>query len=75
LQVDICKVEAWIRAGELRAFNVAARQAGRPRYRISPEALEEFELRRQIMPPAVAALRGGRPARRRRVEPREDDVF
>jgi excisionase family DNA binding protein len=45
------KVLAWIRQGELRAVNVAERVSAKPRWRISPEALEEFLLRRQSTAP------------------------
>lgn len=40
------KVLAWIRTGELRAFNAATKPGGRPIYRIAPDALEEFIARR-----------------------------
>jgi excisionase family DNA binding protein len=36
------KVLGWIRAGELRACNVAARLGGRPRWRISEADLLAF---------------------------------
>jgi len=56
------KILRWIRAGELRAFNVAAKLAGRPRYRIPADAIVEFENRRTVRPPT-------KPARRRRRVP------
>lgn len=37
------KVLGWIRSGSLRAVNFAAKTSGRPRWRISPEAIREFE--------------------------------
>ncbi len=38
---------AWIRSGELRAFDVSSRPGmGRPRYRIPQDAILEFENRR-----------------------------
>jgi hypothetical protein len=43
-------VIGWIRSGELLAINVASRGATRPRYRISPEAIAEFERRRSVGP-------------------------
>ncbi len=46
-----CKPEtviAAIRRGELLAFNLASPGCRRPRYRISPEAIEEFERRRSV---------------------------
>ena len=50
-RVDVHKVLTWIRNGELRAVNVAARLGGRPRYRIDREDLAAFERRRQVQPP------------------------
>ncbi len=62
LRVRREKVLHWIRSGELRGYNVAARQEGkRPKYRIDPEELRRFAERRQVTPPAPA----GRPARPR----------
>ena len=52
------KVRAWIRAGHLPAINTAANLCGKPRWVITPEALEEFEARR-------AAGREPKPKRRR----------
>lgn len=46
------KVLAWIAAGELVAVNVAERSNGRPRWRVSPEALADFERRRSSRPAA-----------------------
>lgn len=43
---------AWIRSGELVAVNLAHRNGGRPRYKIDPEELQAFLLRRQVIPPA-----------------------
>lgn len=55
--VKVAKVLAWIGANELRAVNVATRRGGSPRWRISPEALAEFETARQSTPPAVKQSR------------------
>jgi len=44
-------VLAWIRSGELRALDVSRTRGGKPRWRITPEALAEFELRRTAEPP------------------------
>ena len=44
------KVVGWIRSGELAAFNVAARPGGRPRWRVSPEAMAAFEAARSATP-------------------------
>ncbi len=49
------KVLAWIRAGELRAVNVATRCTGRPRYVILPEAISAFEAARSVAPPPRVA--------------------
>ena len=41
------RVIAWIRSGELRAFDVSSRPSvGKPRYRIPEDAIIEFENRR-----------------------------
>jgi transposase len=40
------KVRGWIERGELRAINTSATLCGRPRWVIPPEALKEFETRR-----------------------------
>jgi hypothetical protein len=53
------KIIAAIRSGELVAIDLAAPGSSRPRYRISPAAIEDFERRR-----AVTVL--PRPIRRRR---------
>jgi len=42
------RVIAWIRAGELAAINIGG--GGRPRYRITPEAIREFEAVRSTGP-------------------------
>ena len=52
------RVIAWIRAGKLQAMNVASPGCIRPRYRITPEALADFEASLMVIPPT-------RPARRR----------
>jgi hypothetical protein len=54
------KVLAWIRAGELRAVNIAMNRSGdRPRYVIDVADIEAFEQSREA-----------RPARRARTKPR-----
>jgi excisionase family DNA binding protein len=55
-------VLGWIRRGELKAINVGRNPEGRPRWRITPEALAAFEALRT---PAPAAPR----ARPRRKQP------
>src|SRR5262249_47458991 len=44
------KVIGWIRAGELRALNVAAKLGGRPRYLIDEADIALFEQRRAVIP-------------------------
>ena len=48
--VAIDKVLLFIRTGELRAFNVATKTSRRPRYRITEEAVSEFETARAACP-------------------------
>ena len=57
LGVSAEKVLLWIRNGELRAVNVADRLAGRPRWRLSPESIEEFLRRRQSTVPTPPRIR------------------
>lgn len=52
------KILRLIATGELRAINMAESTAGRPRWKILPDAVEEFLLSRQSTPPT--------PRRRRR---------
>lgn len=61
--IDLKKVLRWIRAGELHAVNLAGKIGGQPRWRISPEAVQEFELRRAAQPPAPKVSRRRRPER------------
>ena len=51
------KVLGWIARGELRAINVAGRVGGRPRWRISVEAIADFERRRSAVKPAKTRRR------------------
>lgn len=48
--VDPHKVAHWIRVGELSAIDVSTTPGGRPRYRVSPEALAAFEAKRSAGP-------------------------
>ena len=51
LKVSNEKVLTWIRNGELAAFNAATRpDSQRPRYRVTPEALQAFQARRAVTP-------------------------
>jgi hypothetical protein len=68
LRVGRDRVRRWIRAGELRAVNVASALCGKPRWIITPDALVEFERRRQAVAPP-------KPARRRRRQETMIDYF
>lgn len=46
LRVSKNTVHDWIRAGTLKACNVAKADSKRPSYRITPQALEEFRKNR-----------------------------
>lgn len=60
------RIIAWIRSGELRAFDVSSNPGvGRPRYRISLDATIEFENRRS----------GATVKPRRRKRQHRDDVI
>jgi hypothetical protein len=62
LGVNPVKVLGWIRDGELRAVDVSLRPGkGRPRWRIAPDALRDFERSRSCVASAAPA-----PSRRRR---------
>jgi excisionase family DNA binding protein len=54
----------WIHRGELRAINVARRPGGRPKWRVTAEALEAFEALRTPVPtvPRASRRRRGRAA-------------
>lgn len=67
--VRVAKVIHWIRTGELEAINLASRRDGRPRWRISPEALARFDAARS----SRVAIRS--PARRRTTTATEVDHF
>jgi excisionase family DNA binding protein len=55
---DVCKrfgvgehtVLAWIHGGELQAINVSRRLGGKPKWRVTAEALQAFELLRSARP-------------------------
>jgi hypothetical protein len=56
------KVTSWIKSGALRAVNLAADPNGkRPRLRISPDALSDFLLSREVVPSV-------QPVRRRKMQ-------
>lgn len=48
--VSTHKVLYFIRTGELRAINLAARTCNRPRYSIDVQDIEAFEQARQVIP-------------------------
>lgn len=50
-------VLALIRSGQLRAIDVSLQQGGRPRWRILPEDLDGFLLRRTYQAPAPRCRR------------------
>jgi len=47
LGVKADTVRAWIAAGELRAFSVSINQNGRRRWRVRPQDLETFIVKRE----------------------------
>jgi transposase len=51
------KVVGWIRCGELRGVNIAAKSNGRPRYVVDEADLAMFEQRRTAQPIAPAPRR------------------
>jgi len=51
------KVRTWIRRGELRAINTAAVAGARPRFVVPPDALAEFERRKQVHTPPKPRLK------------------
>lgn len=65
------KVVRWILAGELAALNLATTTIGRPRFKISPEAVEAFERRRAVLSPPA----GRSPCRRRKTQAGVKEFF
>jgi len=57
LKVKVDKIHAWIHSGQLTAINVAEEPTGRPRWRITQEAIDQFLLSRQSHKPAPAPQR------------------
>ncbi|MDM8006089.1 MAG: hypothetical protein QUV05_08090 [Phycisphaerae bacterium] len=55
------KILSFIRSGELAALNLAIKRTGRPRWRITPEAIADFEAGRKAVPPAPRPRRQRRP--------------
>ena len=54
---NVSKILGFIRSGELAAINLATCLGGRPRYRITTEAIRDFELRRTVVPPPTQVAR------------------
>lgn len=50
-------VGEWIRTGELKAVDVSERRGGRPRWRVSQQALDEFLATRSNRKPAATPRR------------------
>lgn len=59
--VDVSKVHAWIKSGELKAFNAATRVGQRPRYLVDETDLEAFELARAVVPATKQVRRKKKP--------------
>ena len=55
--VATAKVISWIRQGELAALNLANCTCTRPRFSVTPEALEQFERSRLVVPESVPSTR------------------
>jgi hypothetical protein len=69
LGADPAKIIIEIRAGRLAAIDLATPGSKRPRYRISPEAIEAFLASRQVRPPVP------KPPRRRRMATATKEYF
>lgn len=64
LKVKPETVITWIRSGRLQALNVASPGCRRPRYRVTPEALEAFERSLSVTPPPKTQRRTTQRTRR-----------
>jgi hypothetical protein len=60
-KVGADKVRGWIDRGELAALNTASNLCSRPRYVITPEALEAFERGERATGPKPRRSRGRKP--------------
>ena len=65
--VCVDKVLNFIRSGELRAFNVAAKKSKRPRYRIPLESVRQFEEQTRAAAASEAPAAPAPSRRRKRV--------
>ncbi len=66
LDVSSANVLDWIASGELQAVNVAAGRGARPRWRVSPEAVRQFEVARSNRSTQRACVRQQQRTSRRR---------
>jgi hypothetical protein len=66
LKVKPEKVQLWIRAGEMEAFNVASKPNGQPQWRITAVALAAFQAKRAAKLTGPPVTPSKRPARRHR---------
>lgn len=57
LAISPDKPLAWIKSGELKAFNAATSRVGKPRWRISGEAFAEFQAARAAVATAVQPIK------------------
>ena len=62
LGVNESKILGWIRNGELRGVNVAQNRNGRPRWRVSQEALDAFLAARSPQPTPKASIASSFPS-------------
>jgi len=54
LGVSWKRVRQWVRNGELSAINVSTnRRSKKPQFRVSIEAIEQFEMNRSVDPPVA----------------------
>ncbi len=60
--VDVLKILAWVRTGELTAINAATNPRKRAKYLIDKRDIADFESRRAVVAPAKTAPRRRRSA-------------
>lgn len=71
--IKTSKVLCWIRSGELLAVNLAEGRLGRPRWKVSVEALSAFDLARSSRAAIQPTQKRSRP--RRRADPEVIEFF